>query len=127
MDEEREDGCGWRIAGENGQPAFCQRDKGGHDHHKTQSGREFTTSEALEYEKELEHQDYIEELREQLKRALDEASLQLQRAQTRVKALASDQVYDVEFAESNGYIEHAIREAGLFTAAAQAMTAVLLK
>lgn len=121
------DGCGYRIAGENGQAVFCQRDDDHGGKHKTQDGREFTTSESLRFEDELQHDEYITTLRGELKAALKNASAYLLGAQTTVEKLKSNAVYDIEFAEGQSHIEHAIREAGLFTAAARAMSDVLLK
>jgi hypothetical protein len=121
------DGCGYRIRGEDGHPAFCQRDDNHERKHKTQSGQEFSTTESLAYEAELEYNDYIATLRGELKTALKNASDYLLGAQTVITRLKSRGVYDVEFAEGNSHIETAVREAGLFTAAAQAMTDVLLK
>lgn len=44
-----------------------------------------------------------------------------------IRALKQNSVYDIEFSEGNGYIEKAVREAGLYLAAAAAMTDAFIR
>jgi hypothetical protein len=120
--------CGYRIGDELNQPMECVLDTDdGHRTHRTDGGYIFSTEQSLRYESELERDEYIATLRGELKTALKNASSYLLGALTVVQKLKSKEVYDIEFAECESHIEHAIREAGLFTAAAQAMSDVLLK
>ena len=93
-------------------------------------GIRFSTQESLAFEAEVEQGERINNLRADLKKALAYAAGALTGAQTAIRNLKSNAVYDIEFAEGEtigGHIEHAVREAALFTAAAQAMVDVVLK
>lgn len=76
---------------------------------------------------ELGNQQDIDRLRGELKTHLNEARAATAHALRVVTRLKDNSVFDIEFAESEGHIEHAIRESGLFNAAALAMVEVLLK
>lgn len=70
---------------------------------------------------------YIDELRDQLAKELDKASSALISARKCIQELTKNSVYDIAFVEGDGHIERAVEHAGLYVAAAQAMTAVLLE
>jgi uncharacterized membrane protein YhfC len=77
--------------------------------------------ERLQRDREDEHNDYIESKRALVAESLSAAVGHAGNALYNVRHLSSDQVYDVEYAESGGTVERLVEQAQDLLVAALAM------